>query len=170
MNIILIGMPGAGKSTLGVLLAKSLARPFCDTDLIIQTRAGRTLQDIIEHDGLSAFMEIENQVGLGVGDENAVIATGGSMVYHEEAMAHLKETGKVVYLSLPLEEIVRRVQNIATRGIAAPKGQSLSDIMKERRPLYERYADITLDCTSLDTEKAIEKLVKLLDGSCPLSC
>ena len=143
-NIILIGMPGSGKSTIGVLLAKVLGYQFVDTDLIISGQQQATLQEIIDTRGLEAFLGCEEQAGLSVDAHRTVIATGGSMVLSERAMGHLKGIGTVIYLDVPLPALARRLKNIRTRGIAARPGETLEQIYKERTPLYEAYADLTV--------------------------
>ena len=155
MNVILIGMPGCGKSTVGVLLAKSLLCEFVDTDLLIQTRYGKSLCELIAKNGLDRFKEMENEVLCSLSCDRHVIATGGSAVYGDEAMRHLRENGMTVYLKLPPEDIVARIQNITTRGIAMKEGCTIADLYEERSPLYERYADITIDCTSLTAEECV---------------
>ncbi len=161
-NIILIGMPGAGKSTIGVLLAKALNYAFIDTDLIIQNKTGKRLYEIIEEQGINEFLNIENETLKNVEVDKTVIATGGSAVFGKEAMEHLKKNARVVYLKLGCEEVVRRVKNITTRGIAMQKGESLQDIYEERAPLYDKYADITVECEGTTIEECVEKIVKLL--------
>jgi shikimate kinase len=151
-DIILIGMPGAGKSTVGVVLAKTLAKKFIDTDLLIQQAEGRLLQQIIYADGVAAFLAVEERVLLRLDAMNAVIATGGSGVYSPAAMAHLKRLGTIVYLQLSLAEIESRITNMASRGIAIGPGQRLSDLYQERTPLYEKYADLTIACSGLTLE------------------
>lgn len=145
-NIILIGMAGCGKSTIGVLLAKALGYEFIDTDLIIQKSEGRLLQDIINQSGLEYFLRAEQNALLSVNTSRAVIATGGSAVYSAEGMSHLKGNGICVWLKLPFSEIKKRIKNISTRGIAVPKDMTLEKAFDEREPLYMRYADITLEC------------------------
>ena len=158
-NIVLIGMPAAGKSTVGVLLAKSLGFSFIDTDLIIQQETGRLLQDIIDKDGLDAFCIAEERAVLSVNTEGgAVIATGGSVVYSREAMLHLKQHGTVYYLELPPEELLPRLNNIKTRGIAMRPGQSIEDVYKIRRELYEEYADITVNCHGKSSEEVVTEI------------
>ncbi len=143
-NIILIGMPGSGKSTLGVLLAKTLGYQFIDTDLIISGQQQATLQEIIDQRGLEVFLGCEEQAGLSVDVHRTVIATGGSMVLCKRAMDYLKGIGTVIYLDVPLPALVHRLKNIKTRGIAARPGETLEQIYKERTPLYEAYADLTV--------------------------
>ena len=145
-NIILIGMPGSGKSTMGVLLAKAAGRQFLDVDLLIQEREGCLLQDILDSQGIPAFLEIEERVVRSIRCERHVIAPGGSAVCRPAAAEHLKSLGTVVYLQVSPEELTRRIQNMSTRGIASEPGQTLEDIMACRVPLYERYADIVLNC------------------------
>lgn len=144
-NIILIGMPSSGKSTLGVLLAKQLGYDFIDTDLVIQKRSGKRLQQLLDEDGHDAFLRAEEEALLAVRAKRAVIATGGSAVYSACGMAHLKEEGKVVYLKLPFRIIRRRLSNLSTRGVVLAPGQTLEQLYLERCGLYERYADITFD-------------------------
>ena len=162
-NIVLIGMPGCGKSTLGVVLAKSTNRNFVDVDLLIQQKAGKKLHKIIEDEGLKYFSDLENSVGASVEAENSVIATGGSIIFGEDAMAHLKKIGTVVYLRLPLEVIKKRIRNFATRGIAMKPGETLDDVFAQRSPLYEKYADMTIDCENVTFEENLEKLIQALD-------
>ncbi len=161
-NIILIGMPAAGKSTIGVLLAKSFLKDFVDTDLMIQRKYGCTLCAIIEKEGTDAFLQIENDVICSTDYHSSVIATGGSAVYGEEAMAHLKSSGVTVYLDLSLDEIERRIGNIKTRGVAMKNGTSLVELYNERAPLYNKYADITVNCDGLTAEECVEKILRKL--------
>lgn len=144
-NIILIGMPGCGKSTVGVVLAKIMGYRFLDSDLLIQESEGRLLCDIIRTEGVDAFNCIENRVNSSIAAERTVIATGGSVVYGKEAMQHLSEIGAVVYIRLPYEEIEKRLGNLESRGVSMHKGQTLREIYDERVPLYESYADIIVD-------------------------
>ena len=162
MNITLIGMPGAGKSTIGVILAKSLICDFVDTDLIIQKKTGKSLCDIIDEKGTDGFIQLENDIIFAEQFSNSVIATGGSAVYGKEAMERLAQNGTVVYLSIPVEELQRRISNIHTRGVAMKKGTTLYDLFEERRPLYERYADITVECMGLTAEECVEKIAEKL--------
>lgn len=162
-NLILIGMPACGKSTMGVVLAKTLGMSFIDTDLLIQQEEGEKLQKIIDERGMEAFLAIEERVLSQVKADNAVISTGGSAVYSKTAMEHLKSIGKIVYICLSLEEIQRRLKNIKTRGIAMKPGETLEDLYNKRVPLYEQYADITLQSEGLGIESSIERLMELLD-------
>ena len=161
-NIILIGMPGCGKSTMGVLLAKTLGYEFVDTDLIIQKNTGRLLHKIVEEDGKEAFLDIEKDAILTLSTDGAVIATGGSAVLRADAMEHLRKNGIVVYLSLPYMAVSKRIRNIKTRGIAFGEGETLRDIYNQRLPYYEKYADITLKCDFGTVEKNVTKLVDIL--------
>lgn len=159
MNIVLIGMPGVGKSTVGVLLAKALGFSFVDTDLIIQRNTGRLLQDIIDNDGLDAFCRDEESAICSVGDvRGAVIATGGSAVYSQKAMLRLKQHGVVYYLSLPVEELVGRISNITTRGIAKRPEDTIEDVFRRRAELYSEYADVTIDCRESSAEETVAKI------------
>lgn len=160
-NIVLIGMPGVGKSTAGVVLAKVLGYRFIDADLLIQQEENRLLHEIIEQEGTEAFLEIENRVNTGIQAEKAVIATGGSVVYGREAMEHLSGIGTVVYLKLPFEKLEKRLHNIKGRGVVLKEGQSLWDLYQERTPLYEKYADLTVEEAHLDVEQTIAVIVKL---------
>lgn len=145
-NIILVGMPGAGKSTVGVVLAKRLGYGFVDSDLVIQERFGKKLHQLISEHGVEGFWEIENQVNASLNEENCVIATGGSAIYGQEAMEHFREIGTVVYLKLSLREIAKRLGDLKARGVTLKEGQSLKDLYKERVPLYEKYAHLTIRC------------------------
>lgn len=159
-NIVLIGMPGAGKSTIGVLLAKSMLMDFVDTDLLIQKKCAESLCGIIAAKGIDEFLKIENDVICENDFENSVVATGGSAVYGEEAMAKLRADGVAVYLKLSPEELVRRIDNIHTRGIAMKEGTSIADLYAERAPLYEKYADITVECEGLTPEQCVEAIAE----------
>lgn len=161
-NVILIGMPGAGKSTVGVLLAKSLLKEFQDTDLIIQQKCGMALCELMEKEGVEAFIETENRIISQCTFENCVVATGGSAVYGKEAMEKLKKNSVTVYLSLPVEELEKRIKNIKTRGVAMKEGTTLYDLFEERRALYEKYADITVDCLGLTAEECVSGISKAL--------
>ncbi len=145
-NIVLIGMPGSGKSTVGVLLAKALGYSFLDVDLAIQQQEGALLQEILDRRGVDAFLDAEERAVCSVSCTRHVIAPGGSAVCREKAALHLKSLGPVVYLKVPLEELSTRIQNLSTRGIAMQPGQSLADVMAYRAPLYDKYADLIVDC------------------------
>lgn len=159
-NIVLIGMPGAGKSTVGVVLAKAAGLEFVDTDLLIQKQTARKLQEIINNDGLAVFLKTEKEVISGLKCQNSVIATGGSAVYSETAMNNLSCDGIIVFLDVPLDEIKRRVDNITTRGIAMKPGETLQTVYNERIPLYKKYADITV--SSRNTEQTVEEILNKL--------
>ncbi len=161
-NIVLIGMPGAGKSTIGVLLAKTLLMDFCDTDLIIQKQTGMSLCDIIKEKGTDEFIKLENKVIASQSFENCVVATGGSAVYGKEAMQKLRSGGTSVYLKVDVNELEKRICDIHTRGIAMKEGTSIAELYAERAPLYEKYADITVDCTALTPEQCIDVITKEL--------
>ncbi len=161
-NIVLIGMPASGKSTVGVLLAKTLGVGFCDTDLLIQQRERRLLQQIIDEDGIEAFLDAERDAILSLDCSDTVIATGGSAVFRAEAMQKLKANGVVVFLDVPLGEVQKRLQNIKTRGVAAKKGESVADIYQERLPLYRTYADITVCVHPGTPEDAVGELLSAL--------
>ena len=162
-NIVLIGMAGCGKSTVGVLLAKILGMPFIDTDLLIQEKEGRLLQDIIDSEGLQKFMDIEEDAILSLNIEGYVIATGGSAVYGPLAMKHMIEKGIIIYLNLSFENIEKRINNITTRGIVIGKGQTLRDIYNERIELYSKYSTLKIDCDGKDIETILEEIVIEID-------
>ena len=163
MNIILIGMPGCGKSTVGVLLAKSMLYDFLDTDLIIQQKFSMPLCEIINSKGINEFKIIENEILSEIKADNTVIATGGSAVYGNEAMENLKGNSKTVYLKLPVEEIKKRISNIKTRGVLMAKDETLEGLYQKRAPLYERYADITVECSELTAEECVEKIIQYIN-------
>lgn len=158
-NIVLIGMPGVGKSTIGVILAKQIGYEFVDSDLIIQKRENRLLREIMEQEGVDGFIEVENQVNASLRVEKSVIATGGSVVYGREAMKHLKEAGTVIYLRLSYESLEKRLGNLKGRGVVLRDGQTLKDIYEERVPLYEKYADLIIDEENLDIEGTLQKIL-----------
>ena len=162
-NIVLIGMPGVGKSTIGVVLAKMLGYDFIDADLVIQEKEKKLLREIIAEVGAEGFIEVENRVNSSIEAEHAIIATGGSVVYGAEAMAHLKEIGTVLYLKLPYEELQKRLRDIKGRGVVLKDGQTLKDLYEERVPLYEKYADLTVDEERCRIEQTIDKILKLKD-------
>jgi shikimate kinase len=158
-NVVIIGMPGAGKSTLGVILAKTLGRNFIDTDIVAQENTRRLLQEIIDEEGTDAFLRTEERTILSLQCRNTVIATGGSVVFSEKAMKHLKKEGIVIYLKISFEGMVRRLNNITTRGIVLFAGQSLREMYDQRVPLYEKYSDITIDCSDGDFENCIGNVI-----------
>lgn len=164
-NIVLIGLPTAGKSTLGVILAKTLGMKFIDTDIVIQEKTGRPLQAIIDEDGIETFLEIEEKTLLSLNCHNAIIATGGSVVYSKQAMEHLKSDGMTVYLEISFDEMIRRLKNITTRGIVLVPGQSLRDLYNQRVPLYENYSDLRVDCSRTGFEDVIDKLIDKIQKS-----
>ena len=145
-NIVLLGMPGSGKSTVGVLLAKSLGMRFIDTDLLIQEQEGKLLSEIIREEGLEKFIAIENRVNAEVQAENSVIAPGGSAIYGAEAMEHFKGIAKIVYLKLSYRSVAKRLGDLTKRGVVFRPGQTLKSLYKERCPLYEKYADYVVEC------------------------
>lgn len=155
-NIVLLGMPGSGKSTVGVLVAKRLGKRFVDTDLSIQEQEGRLLSEIIKEEGLDRFIEIENQVNASLQTENSVIAPGGSVVYGKEAMEHFKEIAEVVYLKLSYDSVAGRLGDLEKRGVVFRPSQTLMDIYKERCPLYEAYADYVVECDGKDIGETLD--------------
>jgi shikimate kinase len=161
-NIVLVGMPAAGKSTLGIRLAKRLGYDYLDTDVHIQRREGQTLQAIIDGKGLAAFCRIEEQVLLGLDCRAHVIAPGGSAVYSRRAMGHLKKNGIVVHLDLDPARLARRLDNLASRGIVMAAGQTIADLYRERRPLYLKYADITVDCGDRTPRELVKEMLERL--------
>ncbi|MCR5720158.1 MAG: shikimate kinase [Lachnospiraceae bacterium] len=161
-NIILIGMPGVGKSTLGVILAKVKGYDFVDSDILIQKKTGKKLKEIIDEKGIEGFIETENKVNSEIECDKCVIATGGSVVYGAEAMDHLKKIGKVVYLKQSLAELSKRLSDIDNRGVVLKKGQTLQNLYEERSVLYEKYADIVVDEEGLDIEETLKKVLEKL--------
>jgi shikimate kinase len=164
-NIVLIGMPAVGKSTIGVLLAKRLGRYFLDTDVFIQAIIGKTLQQIIDADGLEKFCKLEARHILCIDKTDIVIATGGSVVYSDVAMKRLKENGIIVYLDLLLDMIKKRLTDLNIRGVVMSKGQTIDDLYKKRSPLYEKWADFTIDCRNLTHEQVVDKIIEKLKTS-----
>lgn len=162
-NIVLIGMPGVGKSTIGVILAKVLGYSFLDADLLIQEQEGKLLREIIEEKGTDGFIEVENRVNASIRADRAIIATGGSVVYGKEAMEHLKEIGRVVYLKVSYAILEKRLADIKGRGVVLKEGQTLETLFEERSKLYEQYADIEVSEEGLDVEQTVEKLVEALE-------
>ena len=157
-KVILIGMPGAGKSTIGVVLAKSLGYKFIDSDLVIQEKEGRLLHEIISEVGDDGFREIENRVNASIEMTKTVLATGGSAVYGKEAMEHLRKVGKIVYLKQSYDEIKNRLGDLSKRGVSIKKGQTLKDLYDERVPLYEDYADIEIDCSNKQLKDIVKEI------------
>lgn len=161
-NIVLIGMPTSGKSTVGVILAKILGKDFVDTDLIIQKETGRKLSQIIEEDGLDGFLGIEEEVCCNVNVENTVIATGGSVVYGEKAMQHLKEISRVVYLEIDYETLEQRLHHVKQRGVVLKPGQTKKDLYDERIVLYKKYSEFIVSEEGMDIEETVNRIVDLL--------
>ena len=161
-NIILIGMPGAGKSTLGVVLAKVLGYDFLDSDLLIQKKEKKRLPDIIAEYGIDYFICIENEVNQSIVTRNTVIATGGSVIYGKEAMQHLQTLGRVIYLKLSLNDLKKRLGNLEGRGVIMKDGHTLEDLFEERRPLYEKYADLTADLSGRNLEESLQLVLNAL--------
>lgn len=161
-NIVLIGMPGVGKSTVGVILAKVLGYQFVDADLVIQQQEGKLLCAIIEEVGTEGFIEVENRVNASLNVSHSIIATGGSVVYGKEAMEHLQSIGKIVYLKVSFETLEKRLADIKGRGVVLKKGQDLKALFKERSPLYEKYADIEISEENLGVEQTVEKIIENL--------
>lgn len=162
-NIVLIGMPGAGKSTLGVVLAKVLGKDFIDADLVIQKKEGRLLSQIIEQEGPEGFLKIEERVNKALNPRQAVIATGGSAVYSADAMKHLRGMGIAVYLKLSCEAVLKRLKDIKGRGVVLREGQTLEALYAERSVLYEKYADVIVEEDGLTVEETLEKTLQALD-------
>ena len=162
MSIILIGMPSCGKSTLGVLLAKRLGYRFIDSDLLIQETEGRLLHEIISERGNQGFLDVEERVNASITDKKAVIATGGSVIYGESAMKNLKSLGKVVYLKIPYDEMCHRLGDYSHRGVVIKKGSTLADMYAEREPLYEKYADLTVDVCNAQLSDSLEKICQVI--------
>ncbi len=161
-NIVLIGMPGVGKSTLGVILAKIIGYRFLDADLVIQEREGKLLKEIIAEKGVEGFMAVENEVNASLECEKTIIATGGSVIYGKEAMEHLKSIGEIIYLKADYEDIDKRLSNLKGRGVVLKQGQNLKGLYEERTPLYEHYADYIVDETGCDIEETIKKILQIL--------
>ncbi|NLL80461.1 MAG: shikimate kinase [Clostridiales bacterium] len=159
-NIILVGMPGAGKSTVGVVLAKNKGYKFVDSDLVIQEQEKRLLHEIIEQEGIDGFLAIENRVNAGLELNHSVIATGGSAVYGKEAMDHLGAIGTICYLKLSYEAIRDRLGDLNERGVTVREGQTLMDLYEERIPLYEKYADLIIDCENKSIREIVSEITK----------
>lgn len=159
-NIVLIGMPGAGKSTVGVVLAKVAGHKFVDSDLVIQETTGKLLHELITEHGMEGFLKIENKINAELDITKAIIATGGSVIYGKEAMEHLKEIGLVVYLKLSLESIADRLGDLKQRGVALKEGWGLKELYEERVPLYEKYADLVIDCEQKSIREITEEIAR----------
>lgn len=157
-NLILIGMPGAGKSTVGVVLAKRLGYRFVDSDLVIQERSGKLLHEMIEELGVEGFWRAEEEVNASLDTDHAVIATGGSAIYGEKAMEHLKTMGTIVYLQLGYEELKERLGDLNERGVTLKPGQDLFSLLAERTPLYEKYAQLTIACAGKSIREIVEEI------------
>ncbi len=162
MNITLIGMPGSGKSTVGVLLAKRLGMDFIDVDLLIQKEEGKLLWQIIDEVGPEGFLEVENRINSKVKAENSVIAPGGSVIYGQEAMNHLGAISTIIYLKIGPEELVRRLGDLEERGVVLRKGMTVKDLYMERSPLYEKYAHITVDEKGFDAGGVVDQIRQIL--------
>ena len=158
-NIILIGMPAVGKSTLGVLLAKRIGYAFADTDLLIQTGEGTSLKHMIHDRGTEAFCDLEARYVRRLSNRRTVIATGGSVIYRSQAMAHLTRLGTIVFLDIGLNPLARRLKQLDSRGVVRKPGQTIEQLYAERRPLYRKYAHITVDCSHCTPEEAVLKLL-----------
>lgn len=168
-NLILIGMPAVGKSTLGVVLAKRIGFGFTDTDLLIQSGEGKGLSNIIHDQGIEEFCDLEATYVQQLKIRKTVIATGGSVVYRDSAMGHLKNLGCIVFLDIRLRELEKRLKEIDARGVVHMPGQTIDQIYDERRPLYQRYADITVDCTHKSLEETLKSVISHLSyGSVPI--
>jgi shikimate kinase len=161
-NLILIGMPASGKSTVGVILAKVIGYDFIDSDLLIQKKEGMRLADIIKKKGIDGFLEVENEVNASIEASQCVIATGGSAVYGEEAMKHLREIGAVIYLQVDYSVIQKRLHNIRQRGVVLRQGQTLQDLYDERMVLYEKYADLIVREGSGEIEAVVARIIRTL--------
>lgn len=163
-NVVLIGMPGAGKSTVGVVLAKKMGYGFVDSDLVIQEKFGKLLHELIEEHGVEGFWKVENEVNASINRHKCVIATGGSAVYGEEAMEHLREIGTVIYLKLPYHEVAERLGDLNARGVTMFPGQTLKDLYEERTPLYEKYAHIVVDCEHKYIRQLATQISEMVQG------
>lgn len=162
-NVILIGMPSCGKSTVGVLLAKKLRKNYIDTDILIQQSVNKSLFEILSTDGIETFKNIENDILSSLDLDNHVISTGGSAIYGKEAMENLSSTGIVIYIRISYEEMTKRINNLATRGIVMEKGFSLLDVYNERVPLYEKYADVIIDGDNSKIEDVVSAIASSYD-------
>lgn len=161
-NVILVGMPACGKSTVGVVLAKTMNKGFVDTDILIQQAESRTLQEIIDQEGNDYFHHVEERVLLDFDGEDYVVATGGSAIYFDRAMDKFKEKGVVVYIKVTLDTILERLNNIKSRGVTLEKGQTIADLHEQRIPLYQKHADMVVEADGLSVEEVVEKIVELI--------
>lgn len=166
-NIILIGMPGSGKSTIGVVLAKKLGYRFIDTDIVIQEKFGKTLEELIEERSDAGFIQLENDVNMNIEAEHTVIATGGSAVYGKEAMQHFKENGVVVYLKVAEEELKKRLGNLKQRGVVSNGKVTIEEIFADRKALYEKYADVTVVCSNEMLRYSVEEVYEKVNAYLP---
>lgn len=162
-NITLIGMPSSGKSTIGVLLAKRLGYSFVDVDIVIQERTGKLLKEIISEEGMDGFLQVENRINGELDVHKSVIAPGGSVIYGEEAMEHLKKISEVVYLKMSYEEMEKRIGSVVDRGVALKPGFTLRDLYNERVPYYEKYADIVVDEADMEPGETVDWLRELIE-------
>ncbi len=162
MNYVLIGMPTSGKSTVGVMLAKEICYDFLDTDILLQRREKKMIQKMLDEDGLEAFYQVEEAALCAVDVEETVISTGGSAVYSEKGMENVCKNATVIYLELPLEEVYQRIENLHSRGIAGLSHKHFAKIYLERKALYERYADITINAAGLNKDELLKKILKAI--------
>ena len=162
MNYVLIGMPTSGKSTVGVMLAKEICFEFLDTDIFLQRKEKKMIQKILDEDGLEAFYAVEEKALLSVEADETVISTGGSAVYSAKGMEHICKNATVIYLELPLEEVYNRIENLHSRGIAGLSAKHFTKIYLERKALYEKYADITIDASGLSKDQLLKKILKVI--------
>lgn len=162
-NIILIGMPASGKSTVGVILAKIIGYRFLDSDLLIQEQEGKKLHQIISEKGIDGFLAVEERANAGIAAEHTVISTGGSVVYGSDAMEHFKKIGTVVYLQVGYEELMHRLHDIQQRGVVVRQGQTMQDLYRERTALYEKYADVTIHEERATPEQVIAEIIATLN-------
>ena len=162
-NIVLIGMPGVGKSTVGVILAKMIGYQFTDADLLIQKQEGKLLHEIIAENGTDGFIEIEERVNASIEASHTIIATGGSVVYGKKAMEHLSRIGTVVYLKVPYDTLEKRLEDIKGRGVVLKEGQTLRSLYEERLPLYEKYAEDTIDCDGKSIREIVYEICEIVN-------
>ena len=161
-NVILVGMPACGKSTIGVVLAKTMNKGFVDTDILIQQAESRTLQEIIDQEGNDYFHHVEVRVLLDFDGEDYVVATGGSAIYFDRSMDKFKDKGVVVYIKVTFDTILERLNNIRSRGVTLEKGQTIADLYEQRIPLYQKHADVVIEADGLSVEEVVEKMIELV--------